>query len=648
MSDIQSNVIENIYTPVHPKLFVKQFTTKFQKWGNTITKELRKTWTINCLVFNNVIAKKDQALKYIVSAPTGSAKTENTITYCSMLPSDTKALISTNLIAEANRIVDAINEEAGDRRAISFHSSNKVDIDIASRYQIVVATHAFYKNNFAGTNKWNKIMSQRDLVIIDEALSTMEESSVSVNELNVAVNFFEAYYYKKYKDNDRYQFEFDKLSANLQELRDYWAGLGKSLILKSSDRMFKYMLNGTNKIVLGKSIKTDAYSLFNEILSDKSEIQDNENINFSHLLTNITDESLNAKIKANLQSTIEKLNDYKDRQVYITNTAGECSYNRVVDKTPNQSLVCFDATADINHIYKLRSEIHKDLILVPRVPNTRDYSSVVLHVSAAASTGKDFANTSIANEILSSVTLGDKTFIVTHKNSKQYFEEFISEHNDKTIEINHWGAITGLNQWQDFDTCVIAGLNHKPATFAQNRSIVNTNEHMAFGSDQTSINETIKMTDITAEIIQAMNRIRIRKVISSDGKCASANIYLMLPVFNYSGYTQHIREHMTNINIVEWNLKLSAQYVRKSYFEQTIEYLTSNLSIGDKVSIYQPREKLSIDKETYRSIIGKGEKDKLSFQNKMLKLGFDIFEEIELDSRGRTKKNKAKYIKRIS
>ncbi len=138
----------------------------------------------NCLALNNVIAYKDEARKTLYQQFTGSAKTENTITYCAMLPKTT-VLISTNLTDEADRLADDINNEANDNRACSYHSKKRLKIDDASKYQIVILTYLFIKK-FYGIKKWKTIAKDREL-IIDEALNTMQELSLTTSEINIAL-----------------------------------------------------------------------------------------------------------------------------------------------------------------------------------------------------------------------------------------------------------------------------------------------------------------------------------------------------------------------------------------------------------------------------------------------------------------------------
>ena len=622
-----------INAPIELDFFVNQFSKKFTNWGNTITEELKETWKQNCLVFNNVIANKDNAIKYVVSAPTGSAKTENTITYCSMLPKEIKVMISTNLTDEADRLANDINKESNDTRAIAFHSKNSFSIDDVKDYQILIVSHEFYKRNNSFTDKWDILVKNRDLIIIDEALDIFEELSVHEADINMALNFFSSLFRKKPYSENKYFYE------NLKSLNDDYNQL--------LDRNNGTQIYSSNKYFTIKSTgkKTDIplfhihkYLIFLHFVQ-------NMKFHYNYYLTGIRDSNKDELIKEKIINTLETLNLMNNRLTYTTANQGEYSFHRVINKLGEHSFVCFDATADVNKTYEYRMKYQDDLILIPKVKNVRDYSSVNLF-TAITSTGSSSVDLSLIESILANITFGNKTLIVMQKNNKEIVKEIIKQkYNTHEIDVAHWNALTGLNKWQDFDTCVIIGLNHKPVSYYQNRLLINSNESVAFGKTQSSLFNNIKVTDFVAEIIQAINRIRIRKVINKQGECASANIYLTLPSIDTEQYKSLIQNHMQNIKIRNWDLPQSAT-TSTNYQGQVISYLQKNMNSGDRILLKEPRDKLSINKETYKDIVGRNKSKKDQFKNKLNSLGFDI---VELNVQGVRKgyMKKEKYIERL-
>ena len=70
------------------------------------------------------------------------------------------------------------------------------------------------------------------------------------------------------------------------------------------------------------------------------------------------------------------------------------------------------------------------------------------------------------------------------------------------------------------------------------------------------------------------------------------------------------------------------------------------MNSGDRILLNEARDKLSINKETYKDIVGRNKSKKDQFKNKLNSLGFDI---VELNVQGVRKgyMKKEKYIERL-
>ncbi len=645
---MQSN-LKDIDTPVCPQKFVQQFTKKCESWKDfVVTTKLQETWRINCLALNNAINDEGEVIKYVVSAPTGSAKTQNLITYCTMLPDKITALISTNLTDEADGIVKEINKEAGKQIAYSHHSNiegvtTSKSLDKAVEFQIVVTTHAFYKDNYVGGDKWEKLGADRDLLVIDEALDTMKEISVKDTEIIRAIAVFTKLSTKrKYKNNPRFTKELQWLQDDFKVLNTSPPNLHKI----SSDRI--WTLSSGSKIL---SIELTKYTFFAEILGIDvlgEEKSLREIVKYENILTGTDNPSLNKIIKNELTQTINNMNKLRNRQVYITTNGDTKSFNRVEDMIFKKSLVCFDATADVNEVYSLRSEYYNDIHMVKKINKVRDYSSVTMH-TVAAKTGKDDINIQVASSTLQSVILGKKTLIITHQDNEAFFLEVAKTHyEDKTIEVAHWGAITGLNDWKDFDTCIVVGLNNKPIRFSQNRVIANVpNEDIAFGEQQAALRKSITDSTTVAEIIQAINRIRIRTVTEKNGSCKSANIYITLPIYKDENFKKLIKDQMPNIKIVDWALKTNITYHGgKGGSDSIVLYLNGKLNYGDRIRVGDVKKALGIKTDNYNYIMGKTPAKKKEFKEKLESFGLELIEVNELGANKRARKTPVKYFSR--
>ena len=363
-------------------------------------------------------------------------------------------------------------------------------------------------------------------------------------------------------------------------------------------------------------------------------------LNFNYIISGINDSSTNDILKKELIETIANLNIMsKLGQVYITSNQGHNSFHRVTDMMFTKSLVCFDATATANKVYELRSKYYNDIHMVEPTEGVRNYSNVKIHTTVER-TGKKSIDKNVVANVLQSVTLGNKTLIITHIQHESLFvQEVTQNYSTKIVEVAHWNAITGLNNWKDFDTCIIVGLNHKPKSYAQNRPIANTSsKEIAIGEEQDILNNSIEDSAILAEIIQAMNRIRIRNIIDLDGNCEPADIYIMLPYLNSTIYKKQILGHMPNIQFKDWVLK-SAKHtgLATANFDILIQYLESNLKKGESVKTKDVVKVAGIKPESFRTMIGKNSSQQQKFRENLRKCGFEIKETMESGRKTATK-----------
>jgi len=611
----------SIELPIGPDEFLKRYIKKHTDRELIVTDKLIDTWAQNCIVFNNVINRKDEATKFVVSAPTGSAKTENLITYCSMLPSDVKVLISTNLTAEADRLAQAINKESGEEnRAVSYHSKKSLTKKKAEEYQIVVVSHQYYKMNNRGTDSWETLGNGRDLIVIDEALDTIDEITVFQNDLVLTLNFLLIYFKDiktssmLYKNIKKFQKDVQEFSESLQGTQQY-----------GDDKLIKIP---TKEGIVEVAHPLQSYSGYIPIHVALSAEDDEktdllESLKIYNLLTTETDESKDSDFRKRIRNTLKYISALKNQFSYTTAFGGQYAIHKVIDNIPKQSLACLDATSDVNILYKLREEHKQDLLLVSSINGVRDYSNVKLHV-LGTNTGKGNVSKSFVKACLKGVLFGEKTLIITQKTNQSTIEEVLTKiYGEYKVEVAYWNTITGLNKWQDFDTCVIIGLNHKPSYFVTNRLIANTTPEIAFSEEQSYLSEHIKESNLVAEIIQAINRIRIRQVDNDDGGCKEANIYLTLPIYNHEQYISMIQMHMSNINILRWEVK-GIQQAEKTHLERIIDYLKKNIKEDECIKFTSIPKELSIEKSSWDTVKGRKQADKVKFIETLKKHGFKI------------------------
>jgi hypothetical protein len=181
---------------IEPERFAERM---FQHWEKNLrnigSPALRETWAwighhlnLHLMDHDN---PSDQNQWYVLSAPTGTGKTQGVVTYCVMLSeSDAHpgALIITRRIADAVDIADQINHWSSKKSAVAFHEGNDffpkpaLDLEDLEQWPVVVITHAAFLKAFEVDPEKSKLgqflawrtednpWGERKLRIVDESL----------------------------------------------------------------------------------------------------------------------------------------------------------------------------------------------------------------------------------------------------------------------------------------------------------------------------------------------------------------------------------------------------------------------------------------------------------------------------------------------
>jgi hypothetical protein len=92
----------------------------------------------------------------------------------------------------------------------------------------------------------------------------------------------------------------------------------------------------------------------------------------------------------------------------------------------------------------------------------------------------------------------------------------------------------------------------------------------------------MQQRQLSVSIIQAINRVCCRRVIDTQGRCPSADIYIVLPKDKTGdAILQDILADMPNIRVAPWAFELDGPKVRKprtgTSHEALITYMTNRL-----------------------------------------------------------------------
>jgi hypothetical protein len=208
---------------------------------------------------------------------------------------------------------------------------------------------------------------------------------------------------------------------------------------------------------------------------------------------------------------------------------------------------------------------------------------------------------------------GNQVLIVTHKDVASRLAGYDPE-NFKHM-VGHWGALDGSNDWKDCDTAVIFGLPYRPDSFpanvfmafegVQNNDWLRSAEKREYGK-HSDIRQAIANSQIITDVVQAINRIRCRKVIDDKGNCPKADIYLLLPSGEIAQeIIEGIKMQMPDIRVENWSYTGQLRRVRRGRYEDSVLCELQGLLPGTIIPAEEVRVKLGIPKTSFNVLMKK-------------------------------------------
>jgi hypothetical protein len=187
----------------------------------------------------------------------------------------------------------------------------------------------------------------------------------------------------------------------------------------------------------------------------------------------------------------------------------------------------------------------------------------------------------------------------------------------KTCAVGHWGAVDGRNTWQDFDTAVIFGLPYLPQTWATNMfcALQGAQDDKWLQSPEwknfKNVRKEMEQRQMSVSVIQAINRICCRHVIDAEGRCPSADIFIVLPQDTMGdAVLDDIKADMPGINVRPWDFALDALKEKKprigSSHSRLIDYMSKRSAGTVSLSAVQHDLQLSSVKKL-RETLNNGE-----------------------------------------
>jgi hypothetical protein len=603
-----------LISPMHFAMEMEKHWT--DHLGNISSEALRKVWMQLAGTFGSHIGSISPFERWtILQPPTGSGKTQGTIVYCSMLSRLNRenhpgVLIVTRRIDDANQIAEQINKLSGKTdEAVAYHSDNKISLDTLSSFPVLVICHRAYEQAMdAMTEEGSKIQhtwphfyswqnwTGRKLVVIDEALDIVEHSQAGLDGLRLTLGAIPKVVREKHPDAIKAIEEAIDLLDSYDNRKDKKEPIREHMVL---ERIIK-----EDEIPDLDALKKDMRTIDYDKQQGKSDALERQRLSRIH------------------DERIKNLNNIFRSWRYYASTESKPTFNTARLLVPDnvKGAVVLDATASSDVIYKIFDQAYP----IKPPPGSRNYQNVTLHVSKGHRTGKRYMRNNakeLSGQLIAQLNeeLGEdrKVFICAHKDVEPLLitcDEKLNPKENKWMT-GHWGDVDGSNDYRDCDTAVIFGLPYRPDTWTANVFMAlqgpqptewfqdsNNREYGGY----LDIRKALKHGQITTSIIQAINRVRCRKVIDDQGNCPKTDVYILLPE-NELGedILDGIKKLMPGIKIKNWNYdSISKRKVRRSNHEPALIKYFETMDIG-RIASSGLKNILGIPNTTFERLVAK-------------------------------------------
>ena len=617
-------------TGITPEKFVPRMVSYWEDTlGNVSSPPLEEAWGQLAETFNrqlrNAKEQEDENITFLLEEhmfkwavlpmPTGAGKTQGLALYCAMMAEKRPhpgILIITEFIESADKLRDTINKIAGYKVAISRHSKSYRDDEIAANEERLVAepeepstliiTHAAFKNilkaearNRKCASNWSRYFEWqgdvRKLIVIDEVLNVVEHISFTIEDVLFVQSIMPVEVTKNFP---KLIAVIDAAITHLITIRQNYDGKEKMIYGSEWGIKEKFNFYGLLHSLYEQVAAEAHYKIDEDEDGDDSIPFSNDGFNFNEYQR--CQRILNGlqHVLYNWAHCAKILDVFRFSSAYV-----------VLPENMNRAVV-LDATAMPNRLYDMLGNLPE----YRKLPdNIRNYKNVSLHVFWKKGLGKIALSkkppayfNAVLKELSPYIGKDNKVLFCSGKGVKNHFQK-AAEDKYKEVGTMHWGAIAGKNHWNDYDSLVIYGVMMLPLQLPKNalRALLEWHDKTGNKYEQSIdyIDDRIYTGDncapqmqgydvyldeedyrhneyiigqITTDLIQAINRIRCRRVIDSQGNCETSNIYLFLNKQNtYRKILDGVIKLMPGINIIEHGAEKAEAKSRDE--DKLIEYL---------------------------------------------------------------------------
>jgi hypothetical protein len=582
---------------VSPEEFATAMTRRWHSLGNTSSLKLQQLWFAMAATFARAVADSHVAgTKWrVLQPPTGTGKTQGLCVYAALTIAKNRAapeplgiLVVTRTIAQADEIVATVKKLAADPidadRVQASHSEAKLDPSDMRAADVLVITHEAYTRALEGLSqarygRWEDYTTwdcgPRCLTIIDEALSgIVEENQVKADDIRFALGFVDPLLRRQFSAQvealERACEVLDKIAsfnadnAGPIAARIVWRGVHDGRV-KFPDACSM----GPFREAMA-TIRYDLKALHKDSAYDRQ------------------------RIAARVDRSLRDCEAIMARWAYYYRKGNDDTFNSSQLLIPPglPGPVILDATASQNFIWRLLGS-RAEIADVPL--GTRSYANVTIHVARGNGLGKHKMTEQgkvrlprlLAN-LEQQLTSERKVLLCLHKRIKPTALSY--EPKFGSYSVANWGAIDGRNDWDEHDAVVIFGLPYRHPIWATNTFFAlqglqdNRWLEQPVWGNYADVRREMQRRQLTVSVVQAVNRVRCRRVIDADGNCPPTDVFIVLPRGEEGdAILGHLSEEMPGAVVIPWDFEMDgpSERVRRGSSHAALLALMSNRLPGE-------------------------------------------------------------------
>ncbi len=619
--------------------FVNAMESHWISNGNISSPAFRELWKQQGDTFNAKIGThgtKEGSTWVYLAPPTGTGKTEGLIVWCSLLPSvgsNIGVLIVCRQIMQTEYIANKINELAGKQIAYADHSEKRLTDDDKCNAQVLVITHAAYgialeqasfdhNMPYDILTGWDK--GERQLTVVDEALDVISHHSLKSEDVLKALSFIPDFL------KDEFHEETDGLISvvtSMNALRRLEKDkAGKQIV--SPTRMMNTLFEDAPQFIGGADFKQLKNSLRAYHNQHKWNLPANE-------LKTICD-------------TLDGVATMVNHWTYFHKAGNRTSLNTAqlnVPQNMRDGPVILDATAGANRVCDL---FGVKAVIIPPTTKARCYQNVTFHVSRRyTDVGKysminkaRMRTSNLMKDLEARLPLSSNVWVCAQKDVEKHLIGIQTPF--KGFQTGHFGAIDGLNTWQDCDTCVVLGLPHKPDTWALNNLLAhgaNKTDDFLQSDGCKEQKKSLKRSALVVDCTQIINRVQCRRVIDGKGNCAPTDVFLLIPSGDDGDdLLKELVRQMPDVRVLNWDVRLDNKTTKRpkinDYKERFVNFAKS-IGIGGQVSATDFRTTSGISPSQWDRIVIELRSTQSDLTKRLREIGVRFYDNGKLKSANR-------------